>query len=99
VTIPFPAKLWLIEIDNQTINLTVPDNTSDLTFNIFPNPFDKTLKLSKRVDEIIIFDLSGRMITKQQFVQEISLENLNQGVYIAHLKINNSKIIRQIIKK
>jgi hypothetical protein len=39
------------------------------------------------------------MITKQQFVQEISLENLNQGVYFAHLKINNSKIIRQIIKK
>jgi hypothetical protein len=35
-------------------------------------------------------DLLGRMITKQQFVQEISLENLNQGVYFAHLKINNS---------
>jgi hypothetical protein len=49
-----PAKLWLIEIDTETINLNVPDNTSDLAFNIFPNPFDKILKLSKRVDEIII---------------------------------------------
>jgi hypothetical protein len=33
------------------------------------------------------------MITKQQFVQEISLENLNQGVYFAHLKINNPKLL------
>jgi hypothetical protein len=32
---PFPAKLWLIEIDAETINLNVPDNTSDLAFNIF----------------------------------------------------------------
>jgi hypothetical protein len=54
MTIPFPAKLWLIEIDTETINLNVPDNTSDLAFNIFQNPFDKILKLSKRVDEIII---------------------------------------------
>jgi hypothetical protein len=53
MTIPFPAKLWLIEIDTETINLNVPDNI-DLAFNIFPNPFDKILKLSKRVDEIII---------------------------------------------
>jgi hypothetical protein len=30
MTIPFPAKLWLIEIDTETINLNVPDNTSDL---------------------------------------------------------------------
>jgi hypothetical protein len=46
---PFPAKLWLIEIDTETINLN--DNTLTLTFS---NPFDKILKLSKRVDEIII---------------------------------------------
>jgi hypothetical protein len=25
MTIPFPAKLWLIEIDTETINLNVPD--------------------------------------------------------------------------
>jgi hypothetical protein len=34
MTIPFPAKLWLIEIA-ETINLNVPDNTSDLAFTFF----------------------------------------------------------------
>ena len=99
ITIIFPPKLWLIEIDAETITLDVLDITSDLTFTIFPNPFDKTLKLSERVDEIIIFDLLGRILAKQQYVKKLSLENLNPGHYIAYIKINNSIIIKQLIKK
>lgn len=99
ITIIFPPKLWLIEIDAETITLDVLDITSDLTFTIFPNPFDKTLKLSERVDEIIIFDLLGRILAKQQYVKKLSLEILNSGHYIAHIKINNSIIIKQLIKK
>jgi hypothetical protein len=99
ITIIFPPKLWLIEIDAETVTLDVPDITSDLTLTIFPNPFDKTLKLSERVDEIIIFDLLGRMVAKQQYVKKLSLENLSPGHYIAHIKINNSILIKQLIKK
>ena len=99
ITIIFPPKLWLIEIDAETITLDVLDITSDLTLTIFPNPFDKTLKLSERVDEIIIFDLLGSIVTKQQYVKKISIENLNPGHYIAHIKINNSILIKQLIKK
>ena len=72
ITIPFPAKLWVIEIDTDTITLTVPNIASDLALSIYPNPFDKILKLSKRVDEIIIYDLSGRRIIKQHFIEELS---------------------------
>ena len=99
ITIIFPPKLWLIEIDAETVTLDVPDITSDLTLNIFPNPFDKTLNLSERVDEIIIFDLLGRILAKQQYVKKLSLENLKPGHYIAHIKINNSILIKQLIKK
>jgi hypothetical protein len=35
MTIPFPAKLWLIEIDTETINLNVPDNTLILLLTFF----------------------------------------------------------------
>ena len=98
VTIPFPAKLWFIEIDADTVTSAVQD-VNDVTLTIFPNPFDETLNLSETVDEIIIFDLFGRIVTKQQFVEELSLEQLNRGLYIAHIKINNSKFIRKILKK
>ncbi|MFT6064537.1 MAG: hypothetical protein ACJAYY_000401 [Paraglaciecola sp.] len=97
-TIPFTAKLWIIEIDTDTMTLNVPNIEADIALNIYPNPFNKILKLSKRVDEIIIYDLSGRRIIKQNFVEELSLENLNKGLYVAHFKINNSKFIRKIIK-
>ena len=99
ITIIFPPKLWLIEIDAETFTLDVLDITSDLTFTIFPNPLNKTLNLSEKVDEIIIFDLLGSIVTKQQYVKKISIENLNPGHYIAHIKINNSIIIKQLIKK
>ena len=99
ITIPFPAKLWLIEIDAETVTLDIKKNTANLTFNIFPNPFDKILKLNMVVDEIVIFDLFGKTKTKQKFVNELSLENLAPGLYITHIKINNSKIIRSILKK
>jgi hypothetical protein len=96
-TITFPAKIWLIEID--AITLTIPSIPLELTLKAYPNPFDKILKLSKRVDEIIIYDLSGKIIIKQHFVEEVSLENLDKGLYIAHININNYKLIKQIIKK
>ena len=99
ITIIFPPKLWLIEIDAETITLDVLDITSDLTFTIFPNPLNKTLNLSEKVDEIIIFDLLGSIVTKQQYVKKITIENLNPGHYIAHIKINNSILIKQLIKK
>ena len=99
ITIIFPPKLWLIEIDAETFTLDVLDITSDLTFTIFPNPLNKTLNLSEKVDEIIIFDLLGSIVTKQQYVKKISIENLNPGHYIAHIKINNSILIKQLIKK
>ena len=96
ITIIFPPKLWLIEIDAETITLDVLDITSDLTFTIFPNPLNKTLNLSEKVDEIIIFDLLGSIVTKQQYVKKISIENLNPGHYIAHIKINNSILIKPV---
>jgi hypothetical protein len=95
----FPPKLWSIEIDADKVTLAVPDVTADFSLNIFPNPFDKILNLSEIVDEIVIFDFLGRSVAKQQFVKELSLENLDKGLYIAHIEIDNSKFIRKIIKK
>jgi hypothetical protein len=99
ITIPFPAKLWMIEIDTNTITLTAPNSDSDLALSLYPNPFHTLLNLSKRVDEIIIYDVSGRKIVEQHFVDELYLEDLNKGLYIAHIKINDSKLVRKIIKQ
>ncbi|EAZ95147.1 hypothetical protein FBBAL38_09169 [Flavobacteria bacterium BAL38] len=98
ISITFPAKLWVIEINAATL-LDIADNIVDNSIILYPNPFDESFKLSKIVDEIVVFDLFGRIITKQYFVDEISLENLSRGSYFAHIKINNTQLVKQIIKK
>lgn len=98
-SVTFPAKLWLMEINTESVTLEIKEVTSDIILNIFPNPFDKILKLSQIVDEITIFDVNGRIVAKQHSVQELSLENLNKGQYFAQIKVNNSLLTRKIIKK
>jgi len=98
ISITFPAKLWYIEINSDSL-LDVPNNTMDDSLKLFPNPFDSTIKTNKIVDEIVILDQSGRIITKQQYVDEILLENLSQGNYFAHIKIDNNIYVKQIVKK
>lgn len=98
-SVTFPAKLWLMEINTESVTLETKVVTLDIILNIFPNPFDKTLKLSQKVDEITIFDVNGRIVAKQHSVQELSLENLNKGQYFAQIKVNNSLLTRKIIKK
>jgi hypothetical protein len=93
----FPAKLWSIVIAAPV--LQVPTNNEALVLTIFPNPVENLLKLSKRVDEIIIYDSSGRIIDKQCNVDEVSVENLNSGIFTAQIKVDNITIIRKIIRK
>jgi hypothetical protein len=98
ISITFPAKLWVIEINAATL-LDLADNIVDNSVILYPNPFDESFKLSKIVNEIVVFDLFGRINTKQYFVDEISFKNLNRGSNLAHIKINNTQLVKQIIKK
>ena len=98
ISITFPAKLWFVEINSDTL-LDVPNITIDNSVILYPNPFDTTLKTNKIVDEIAVYDLSGKMLAKQQNVTEIALENLKQGHYFVQIKIDNTLIVKQVIKK
>lgn len=98
ISITFPAKLWFVEINSDTL-LDVPNITIDNSVILYPNPFDTTLKTNKIVDEIAVYDLSGKMLAKQQNVAEIALENLKQGHYFVQIKIDNTLIVIQVIKK
>ncbi|MQP53084.1 MULTISPECIES: T9SS type A sorting domain-containing protein [unclassified Flavobacterium] len=98
ISITFPAKLWFVEINSDTL-LDVPNITIDNSVILYPNPFDTNLKTNKIVDEIAVYDLSGKMLAKQQNVAEIALENLKQGHYFVQIKIDNTLIVKQVIKK
>lgn len=96
----FPAKLRTIQIDvAETETLTISATEVASSFKLYQTPSGKTLKTNTLVDEIIIFDVFGRTVIKQQHIQEISLGTLNSGVYIAHVKVNHTIHVRKIIRK
>ena len=93
----FPAKLWSIDIDASTLGIS--DYASDFSLTLFPNPVQDVLKLSSLVDEIIIYDVAGKIVMKHENVQLISVQNLSAGIYNAHIKVDNKTIVQKIIKK
>lgn len=93
----FPAKLWSIEIESSL--LSVPKISSDFDITIFPNPVENLLKLSRNVDKIIIYDVAGRTMSTHYNVEQISVDDLKGGVYMAQIKIDSLTIVRKIFKR
>lgn len=99
IGIDFPAKLRMIEIDVTTTTLATEDIPLNNLITIFPNPFDSDLQFNRMVDEILVFDSFGRIVRQANYVNKVSLEKLNRGVYIASIKVDASQIVKKIIKK
>lgn len=99
LTFTFPAKLWSLELENEDVTLAASAAGSIPTFSIYPNPFQNILKLTKKADEIQIYDLAGKLITTKVLVDEIQLGHLQAGTYMARIKMGDEVFIKKLIKK
>lgn len=82
--------------------LSVDDNSIKTTNYIFPNPaFDK-LTISNNIQNIKIFDVTGKIILQQNFRMSadknyLHIHHLPDGIYIAELKTFDNQLSRQKI--
>jgi hypothetical protein len=54
--------------------------------NYFPNPSQGVLNLSKQVDELLVYDLEGRLVYHGRNVQQnIDLHHLGKGLFLAKI--------------
>ena len=91
------------------VPLSVEDEDFETnTLNIFPNPNDGTFNISSSspmgVTENTIFDINGRMLYKTSrnenariLNKNITVSNLESGVYLVQIVNNSNKFIRRII--
>ena len=90
----------------QTIyldNIYFNDNTTginDVTSNqiqVYPNPATcgTQINLSEVVKQVVILDLSGKIIMTLNSTSVINTENLRQGFYIVNIKTQDNKIKTQ----
>ena len=79
------------------IHYSVMVSLTDLDLNqaveVYPNPTNGKVFISNdiEIDEVIITDIAGRQIRKQEFSSELDLESLN-GVVIIHL-LSDGRVI------
>ena len=70
--------------------------------SIFPNPTVDFISVKNdiKITEVVIYDLSGRMMMKVSNAIKINLSNLKAGVYVAKVTdINGNVFSEKIIKK
>jgi DNA/RNA endonuclease YhcR with UshA esterase domain len=66
------------------------------TVDIYPNPTNSILKIrtSESIDNIRVFDLSGRLIIDEQSgKKEISVQELRPGIYILNISLQGKEVV------
>ncbi len=69
--------------------------------SVYPNPSKGTIQFTKSIDELVVFDSTGKVILTQKNIQKsqpITL-NVSQGVYVFKISnSNNSIVIKHVVK-
>jgi len=81
---------------------TNENNYSLNTTTIYPNPVKNTFSISgnEAVNEIEIYDLIGkRVLHKKNITNDINIENLPNGIYVAKIKTDKGVFSTKLIKE
>ncbi|SIS78410.1 Por secretion system C-terminal sorting domain-containing protein [Kaistella chaponensis] len=87
-------------IVTQSANLGIT-NISEKTFSIYPNPTSDYINFSEQIQDLKIFDISGKLVkSTSEKVNKIDITYLQKGTYIIQIVDKDGiKRIQKIIKK
>ena len=57
------------------------------------------LTLNQPVESITIYDMTGKLISKQHHTQQMSLKRCEQGIYLVNIVNGNDQLVKKIIKR
>ncbi|WLD22558.1 T9SS type A sorting domain-containing protein [Flavobacterium dauae] len=77
------------------------------TFNVFPNPATNMVTITNNenivVEQVTIYDISGKVINTQTFNKEnevqLNVEHLASGTYMLHIQTNEGTAVKKLVKK
>lgn len=93
-------KLYLDDIAVHKEDHLGVSEIQNLSVSVYPNPFSNqlTIKCEKAIDEVKIFDLSGKLVattTQSTF----DTESLETGYYLVKIKSGNQTVTKRIVKQ
>tara|TARA_R110002049_G_scaffold32360_1_gene108000 strand:- start:43 stop:1635 length:1593 start_codon:yes stop_codon:yes gene_type:complete len=74
------------------------DNLSLEKLNFYPNPTNSYLTFSLLIDEIKVYDLSGKTLLKKTNSKTINLENLENGIYLIKILSKEKLKVIKVLK-
>lgn len=80
----------------MSTNAFVKDNTS-----IYPNPFTNSLQIQSDTafKKLELYDVLGKQIIRQAFVNELDTSNLAQGMYLLRLVTEDGMVVNKKVVK
>lgn len=102
-----------IAIDDIKFNEQTPLNVDDTVLEasgvaIYPNPADNFFNIINperlQLNEVLIYDLAGRLINKIELSdaeesEKINISKLEKAVYLIHIKGEEGELIKKLIKE
>lgn len=92
----YPSK---ISLPGSNAFLSI-DELSNSSFNVSPNPTNDIITISSEnnIEEITLFDLTGKLIMNQKSTTQIDLTSLDSGIYIVKVRINGRVFEQRVCK-
>ena len=72
------------------------------TATVYPNPFTTTLQIESNTTfkTMELYDVLGKQIFKQPFVNQITISNIAQGVYLLRLITEEGEVVvKKLVKE
>ena len=75
------------------------NGTDDIKLRLYPNPTADLLYLDKAVDEVLVYDVNGRLVKTEKQTKLIDLTALPAGIYTLRLTLQTGSTSCRVIKK
>ena len=86
---------------NAASTLSIPEQVLADKLIIYPNPTSNSFSINKPTNRIEIYDTTGKLVYNfnGRFIRNhaFDISNLEQGMYIVKVHINNNAIAKQLI--
>ncbi|MBA2611020.1 MAG: Type 1 glutamine amidotransferase-like domain-containing protein [Bacteroidetes bacterium] len=70
----------------------------ELKFDFYPSPVENTMSYNIVLDEIIIKDVTGKLILTYDNTNKINIEGLSPGIYFMELRRDNFTEVKKFVK-
>ncbi|WP_179339111.1 aryl-sulfate sulfotransferase [Winogradskyella ludwigii] len=86
-------------ISTDCINRLSVDDSYIVNLNVYPNPTKDILNFTQRIDEIKVYDISGKIVLNKSNSEFINLEKLSNGLYLVRVSEEEKSKTFRISKK